>query len=514
MGEILTADSRRDFLQGIAAAVAGAALSSSTLRSAEALPIEVGQWSQKYGWPCVAIHLHFLRNGKILSWQDDDVPGLVDRNADFSKAFVSSIPPNGAPSGTHVYVPNNLTNLFCSGHTFLPDGRLLALGGHEGANYYGSTDVNIFEIHQQAPIYTWARQNGYPMTGGRWYPSVLTLASGEVLVLGGTTTAYNTFNIMPQVWKTNAGGGWRDLSSALLRLDNYPKIYQLTNGLVFQVGCEQLTRFLDTEANAGKGRWTNGPKRNYGSRYYGMSVMYDDDKILVAGGAPSGTLPTKTAETIDAGVAGSGWKFTGKMAYGRRHGNATVLPDGTVLVTGGTSASGFNDGSGAVFAAEMWNPATGQWTTMASAQVARIYHSTAMLLPDGRVLSAGGGRPKPNNGGTDNTNVEIYSPPYMFKPGRPTIGAVMPANVGYGQTITLPTPDAPQIGTVALHRLPSVTHTCDFNQRRKVLGFTVAGAALQVRMPTSRLQLPPAHYMLFIVSKQGVPSVANIIKVG
>src|SRR6185369_6440754 len=179
-------------------------------------------------------------------------------------------------------------------------------------------------------------------------------------------------------------------------------------------GGAQLTRYLDT---SGTGLWTNVGNRLYGSRDYGPSVMYEPGKVLIAGG---GDPPTATAEIINLNAVSPVWTWTNSMHFARRHANATILPDGKVLVTGGTSSGGFNDATNAVFAAEMWNPADGSWTVMASAQVKRVYHSSAVLLPDGRVMSAGGGRPHPI-GGSDNYNVEFFSPPYLFKGARPRI---------------------------------------------------------------------------------------------
>jgi hypothetical protein len=191
--------------------------------------------------------------------------------------------------------------------------------------------------------------------------------------------------------------------------------------------------------------------------------------------------------------------------------NATVLPDGKVLVTGGSSAPG-NDAAGAILAAEMWDPATGSWTTMASMQVPRLYHSTAVLLPDGRVLSAGGGRPPAKDGGTNNLNAEIYSPPYLFNGPRPTIGSA-PATIGYGQTFAVQTPDAASIAKVRLIRLSSVTHSTNMNQRIETLSFTQASDGLNVTVPSNRNLLPPGHYMLFILNGAGVPSIATIVQV-
>lgn len=147
-------------------------------------------------------------------------------------------------------------------------------------------------------------------------------------------------------------------------------------------------------------------------------VMYQPGKVLVAGGSDP---PTNTAEVIDLNASTQAWRAVSSMAYPRRQLNATMLPDGKVLVTGGTGGGGFNDldPAAAIYAAEEWDPATESWTTLASASVPRLYHSIAMLLPDARVLVTG------RNG---NTQTEIFSPPYLFAGSRPTISSA-PVNV-------------------------------------------------------------------------------------
>ena len=106
------------------------------------------------------------------------------------------------------------------------------------------------------------------------------------------------------------------------------------------------------------------------------------------------------------------------MANRRAFHNTTLLPDGTVLVTGGGTALDGYDISKAVLAAELWSPATETWRTLAAAAVPRLYHSTALLLPDGRVLMAGSGNDGP---AVNQTQAELFSPPYLFKGARPTI---------------------------------------------------------------------------------------------
>ena len=141
------------------------------------------------------------------------------------------------------------------------------------------------------------------------------------------------------------------------------------------------------------------------------------------------------------------WTSAGSLSSPRRHLNATVLPDGQVLVTGGVSGGGFNDVSSGVRAAEIWNPATNEWTTLASNAVTRAYHSVSILMVDGTVLHGASGDANVPGTGTPypaQRNHEIFRPPYLFKGARPEI-ADAPASVGYGQSFTVTTPAAAQI---------------------------------------------------------------------
>ena len=167
------------------------------------------------------------------------------------------------------------------------------------------------------------------------------------------------------------------------------------NGKVFCAGPSQITRYLNV---SGTGAWTSVANSNYGTRNWGSAVMYDDGKVLLMGGVPCAfygtctTLPTASAEVIDLNSGSPAWTYTGSMAVGRKLFQATLLPDGKVLVAGGSKGSEDpNKGNPAnpALAAEMWDPATGTWSTMASLAGYRGYHSIGLLLPDGRVLSAG-----------------------------------------------------------------------------------------------------------------------------
>ncbi|HZU29462.1 MAG TPA: carboxypeptidase regulatory-like domain-containing protein, partial [Candidatus Angelobacter sp.] len=252
----------------------------------------------------------------------------------------------------------------------------------------------------------------------------------------------------------------------------------------------------------GLGAWTNVANHIFtGFRDYGPAMMYDSGKVLVIGGADP---PTATAEIIDLNAATPAWKSTGSMHFPRRQHNAVILPDGKVFVVGGSSASGFDTSTSPVFPTEMWDPATGVFTTMASIAEYRGYHSTALLLPDGRVLSAGG-----NVGGP---NAQIFSPPYLFAGARPSIAAA-PTSVGYGQTIFIDTPDADSISQVTWLRAGSTTHTNDMSQSFMHLSFTKTSTGLNVTMPANANLSTPGYYLLFILNSAGVPSVGSMIQI-
>jgi galactose oxidase len=441
-----------------------------------------GRWSRPFSWPIVAVHLHLLPNRKVLSWGKFGAPYVWNP----ASGVFTAVPP--------------ATRLFCSGHAFLPDGRLLVTGGHIDDDR-GLADANIFSPSTA----TWTRVAA--MERGRWYPTSTTLPNGEVLTVAGRDEE-SAVVAVPEVWKTS--GGWRALTTAAREFPYYPRMFVMPSGAVFYAGEQRATYSLDP---AGTGRWRLVGYRQYGARPYGSAVMYEPGKVLYAGGgiAP----PTNTAEVIDFTQPSPAWRYTSPMRYARRHLNATLLPDGTVLVTGGTSGSGFNNRNGAVRAAELWNPATGQWTTLASGAIVRIYHSTTLLLPDGRVLHTGSGDAA---GAVDERNAELFSPPYLFNAQgapapRPRISSA-PARVRYGETFTVGTPDAATVAQVTLLRLGSVTHAFDQNQRFKRLQFTHTSGALAVTAPASPNLAPPGHYLLFVLNGSGVPSVAKIIRIG
>jgi hypothetical protein len=452
-----------------------------------------GEWAAPIDWPVIAIHAALLPDGHVLTW------GRSDR-----QPSVWTPPTTAGEAGSFASTPEP-ADLFCGGHTFLPDGRLLVAGGHSGTNSIGIRNSAIFNFA------TNTFTSGPLMENGRWYPTNTTLANGEVVTMSGGDTAQQR-NLIPEVYQAN--GTWRVLSTASLYLPYYPMNFVTPTGTVFTAGPSQTTYFLDP---TGTGHWTAGPTSAFGSRDYGSAVMYETGKIFMVGG---GDPPTATAEVIDVSSGTGTWRSVASMAVARRQSNATILADGKVLVTGGTNAAGFNSppSNAAVLAAESWDPNTEHWTTLARMTHYRVYHSAALLLPDARVLSVGSGAPAAA-GLTDDYTAEIFTPPYLFKGDgtpatRPTITAA-PASVTYNQAFTVQTPSPTTLRKVMWISLGSVTHSYNENQRAMRLNFTTYGSsAIRVTAPARAPLAPPGYYMLFILDGSGVPSVAKIIRIG
>ncbi|MDB5742946.1 MAG: Kelch domain protein [Polaromonas sp.] len=452
---------------------------TSPLIHAQTSPQTTGEWKNGPNFPFFPTHTHLLPNATVMIWPGDGVSGDDPRVWDPVTGAMSSVSRAGY-------------DVFCSAHTYLPDGRMFVAGGHI-SNFVGLPDAAIFNPANN----TWTRQPSMNM--GRWYPTATSLPNGDVLIVSGSVDQSIGNNPLPQVWQS-ATGTWRDLTAAQLWLPMYPYMFLAPNGSIFYAGPEVTTRYLNT---AGTGAWTDVANRVFNNyRDYGSAVMYEPGKILVAGG---GDPPTNTAEVIDLNAATPKWRAVGAMTAARTMINTTMLPDGKVFAAGGTRGAGFNNGSPGmpVLTAEIWDPATEAWSLMATATVPRLYHSTALLLPDARVLLTGG------NG---YTQTEIFSPPYLFAGPRPTISSV-PATVGKGQSFFVGTPDATGITGVTWIALPSVTHTNNMNQGFfRSASITQANGGINIVAPNNTT-VPAGFYMLFLM-KNGVPSSAKIIQLG
>jgi len=368
-------------------------------------PQPAGQWSSLMNWPLVAVHAALMDTGKVLVWDAWQQPAPTQ---EFDPATSSFTNPINAPDG-----------LFCSAMAQLPDGRILVVGGYGelSTGNLGIVDTNIYDPATS----TWTRvaDMHYP----RWYAGLTELPDGRYVVISGKSTDFSTWADTPEVYDPTSNT-WTLLSgvntSAIHELE-YPNTYLLPNGNVFVLGPQEDASF---ELNVGAQTWT--PVGGSSGVVNGGSVMYRPGKILYAGGAASLANPSNAqanAATIDLTANNPQWQTIAPMAYPRAFNTMQMLADGTVLAVGGEPVTGQPNGqgevSGGVLPAEIWDPNTGNWTTVASMAATRGYHTSTLLLPDGRVLVAGSGHASPGVAGQD--SAQIYSPPYLFKGPRPTI---------------------------------------------------------------------------------------------
>ncbi|MFP2926151.1 galactose oxidase-like domain-containing protein [Pyxidicoccus sp. 3LG] len=448
---------------------------------ARAQPSEFGQWTHLGTWSMSATHANLLPNGKLFVFGEFEEGVAAPLVWDPVSGVMGAAP-----------VPDY--NIFCAGHSFLADGRLLVTGGHK-ESHYGFADTSIYDFATDS----WFR--GPDMNDKRWYPTNVTLPNGDVAILSGETEGAGTCNEMVQVYQMGAYESGpvhtlRNLTTAVRDLPYYPRMFVAPNGMLFMAGTRRGTMWLDWR---GTGTWYEHGRSLFGARTYGTAV-YFDGKVLITGG---GDPPAQTSELIDLNQDKPTWRYTASMVQARRQHNATLLPDGTVLVTGGTSAGGFNDSSGAVKAAELFNPVSERWTRLAAARDFHGYHATSVLLPDGRVF---------HGGGRGVRTAEVFSPPYLFKGPRPTLTSA-PSTVEPGTTFSVSSPEAASIRKVTLIGLGSVTHSMDQGQRLLTLSYTLKDGGLDITAPATNVEAPPGPYLLFLVNDKGVPSIGKVVTV-
>ncbi len=427
-----------------------------------------GTWSQVFDWPLIAYNAALLPDGKVFTFGSNPVDQYIKNG----RAFYNDVwsPDMGLGLESHTTLQNtSATNLFCAAQMLLNDGELLIAGGDKTEidqvetgddgvlNNAGVQDLNLFDYRSSK-----ITLSPLQMTQGRWYPTMTTLANGDVLVQGGIDITRQP-SITPEVWSSE--GGWKVLSDATSATAyneswSYPFSFLAPNGKVFVAGKGRNMWYIDPDDN-GSIQYV-GVRENL-VRSQGSAVMYGEGKILIVGG---GANPSNSALKIDISGENPIVESTEHMSVSRKFLDATLLADGQVFVNGGSYLLGDGTMQSAVYTSEIWNPDTGQWSLSATAQRPRMYHSTALLLPNGTVLTAGGDRPT----AARNFNAEIYYPPYLFKKDgsgdfapRPSIVAM--SDVDYGQSFMATFGNANEVSRVTLVRFGSVTHGFNMDQR-------------------------------------------------
>jgi hypothetical protein len=465
------------------------------LDSAEAQVSVVGEWrTLGLTVPINPIHVALLRTGRVLivAGSEND-PTVTTYRASVWNPVTGAFATQTVP-----------WDLFCNAMTFLPDGRVLTVGGNVQYNpFRGMRTTTVFDpvTEQFSQVQDMAR--------GRWYPSNLALADGRTMTFSGWTDTGGT-NQAVQFY--TVPDGWSAEFPAPFTPPLYPWLHLLPDGRVFESGAQTDSHIFDPITRT----WTTGVAETLYTeeRTFGSSVLlplrpaenYRARIMIMGGDNPA----TDSAEIIDLSQPSPAWRALPSMSAPRIQMNAVLLPTGKVLALGGSSQN--NNASTASLNAELFDPDTETWSPAGRMGRPRLYHSVALLLPDATVWVAGS---NPQQGTWDNT-IEIYRPPYLFAPGggpavQPSIG-VAPAAVGYNAAFQVTTPNAADIASVALVRPGSSTHAFNFEQRLVELTFTASNGNLALTSPPSANIAPPGYYMLFLINRAGVPSKAAWVR--
>ena len=452
-------------------------------------PGHVGTWSAVQSWPLIAIHAVLTGDGKVLTYGSS-------ATGQQTGLFIYDVwTPGSSAAAGHETLPNTTgTDLFCNVQVVDPNtDRVLMFGGDlwdaSAATNQGNPDIVTFDPRDA----TLSHLPG--MLRPRFYASAVTLLNGDIYVQGGKDGA-------------DRAELWHKGESRLLPFDTsglhfwYPRLFALPDGRVFGIDGKGEMFTIDESLTTLTRLGAAPPSL---ANWWWTSAEFTPGLILAFGGL------TDESFIIDTTTDPPTVRPSGDLSSTRIWATATILPDGRVLATGGSAAG--NKLIGVNNTAEIWDPATGEWQPSGDAALARLYHSTALLLPDGRVLVAGGGAPGPLN----NTNAEIYSPEYLTNDDgspavRPVITAVSATRLSPGADVFVDVESSVPLDRVTLVKTGSVTHSVNFDQRFVELPLEHLGNLVRTRLPAAGV-LTPGNYLLQVIDADGVPSVAKIIHI-
>jgi hypothetical protein len=452
-------------------------------------PAVIGSWSAATnpGTKTVGISAVLLHTGKVLLF------GGKYKSTDRNTAAYIYDPVTR--TGHEVPAP---APVFCGSVTQLSDGRVLTAGGADPIPK-GIVDVWLFNpISEQ-----WIRQPDTPL--GRYYPTSTRLADGRIVITAGSELNGSTPNPTVELYTPPAAGH----TVGTLRVVGpnhvtgiYPRQWVMPDGKMLQV-----TGLRSFVLNPATWSWTTLKKLPGGNSVGSAGLMLPEgpsgsSQVMMIGGLKNGTATAKT-EQYDYSNQAAGWSFGPPMLTARAHMNVVQLPDGSAIAIGGNSTGLYDAGQPQTMA---YDPNTDTWTNMAVQTIRRAYHSTAILLPDGRIMSAGDG-----GAGGGRQKIDFYSPPYLFKGPRPVIGSA-PSQVNYGATFSIGT-SGPAATRAVLMAPAATTHANEMNARQVELAVTPNGGGFNATAPTAEVA-PPGYYMLFVLTAGGIPSVARWVHVG
>jgi Domain of unknown function (DUF1929)/Glyoxal oxidase N-terminus/Kelch motif len=523
--------------------VSPAAHHTPTMGAAAARPpAEVGRWYEPgpratpFLLPDYAIHAALLPTGKVILWGYPATPRRGQR-PNVGNAWLWDPAAGYGSSAFKRVAPPDAAAIYCSGESLLPNGNLFIAGGNLDLEVSkGLKTTFTFNPFSE----TWHRQGD--LGHGRWYPGQVVLPDGRVAILGGyTERGYSQNNTQLEVWPRRdlpapsdssldaAGLPPERIASGDRYTALYPHLFLTPAGKVLLAGPGNAdSALLDLRTFT----WAEiGVLPRRLDRIGGNAVLLPGGaRVLQIGGYDYPTFVKRKVSRAASSTASvatdgrGGWKTASSQSVGRAYANTVLLPDGTMVTIGGGAGRGTDAKGGtswtdgrdpALRTVELYDPRTGKWRVGPRERRFRTYHSVALLLPDGSVLSAGDDvhedQFRPN--ATWIGSAEIYRPPYLFKGARPTISAA-PAVVTAAQPFAVSTPDAASVDRAVLMAPSATTHGADMNQRAVPL--RIAGRAdgqITFATPGNLNVVPPGYYMLFLVNAQGVPSVASWVRV-
>ncbi|MFO1417469.1 MAG: galactose oxidase early set domain-containing protein [Methylotetracoccus sp.] len=477
----------------------------------------IGAFGDPFSWPVIPIHTAVLPDGRIIGYGTDQtgLQGALLKYAIWD-------PVQGVGTAAMSLLNNTThTDIFCGAIATLPgSGQMLLAGGNLNLPNDWNESIDATSLFDPKLNAMFPQP---PMSQKRWYPTLMTLASGELLVLGGRVDKLpvETGAPTPEIYKE--GVGWRTLPGATSHDAYgsneiswyYPRSFQAPNGKVFVLTYSGKMFYVDTSGVGSIAPATAA--RAAGADSSMPAVMYRPGKMLSLRTPWDNVRNTfgraSTLIDLTSGPAPV-IRDVAPIDQLRFYSTLTVLADGKVALIGGSER--WNDLINPAYYVSLWDPATEAWTRAAVGQKPRLYHSTALLLPDASLLVGGGGAPGPVN----NLNAEIYYPPYLYKTvgsgqlaERPAIVA-SPAKVMRNRplALTVGTGAANTIGRVTILRTAASTHNYNADQRFLEPGYTQTGQTVSVNPFGDANTAPPGYYMVFAFNTAGVPSVAKIVQ--
>jgi hypothetical protein len=498
----------------------------------------------------LAVHAALLHTGKIVYFGGDQHDGGLNTSGDVDHTRIFDCATHAITAVTGL--PAN-SDLFCSGHAQLADGRILAAGGtrkwggggiHPSNHFIGLRDAYIFDPsdekwHVTGKLVTQRASDATPgkdieKTGGKWYPTLITLPDGRVLAVSGhpevddnrhNNNSIELYDPTTGVWSIVGSVDYGNIDTVDARRYEYPRLHVLPDGTVISMSPMANRRLEKWYPYVDATDWNDvigPPPESIYDNWFAqdttsvMLPLLPADKYRARIMQAGGSMPY----ILDLGNIGAGWipaprgmfdhPSTGDVNPVRENADSIILPTGEIFIEGGLK-NGSNDATG-VRAPEIYNPSTGTWRVLPATQIVRGYHSTALLMPNGAVWVAGSNFNASPGLSNRELRIEIFEPWY-FCGHRPTITDAAP-KACHGENLEVRTPDASDIRKVVLVRCGTVTHNFNPDQRHITLEFTrEKGDVILAQVPPEPSVVIVGYYLLFVIDSGGRPSTGRFVQI-